>query len=583
MQAGKYRQLFAHLAVAAIGAAALWGGETQAQVISGPPNSAPWGRFDANVIGGNQPGVQSGSAQVGGFISLFDDPEKIFFLDGSSNSNLNSGNWSADIGFGSRFLHQGSGAVLGGNVFYNYRNAETIFGNHGFQTVGFGVEALLEQWAFRSNATFNVGSTQANGLVQGLGTPSYVDQVGGPMGVQNILLSGLQSNFTSALNTVDMNVSRKLDIANAELGAGVYYLSANHGPNSWGVNGTAEAWLTDNLATNVTVSHDNLFDTTVFGGVSVYFGGPRIDADARHASSTSRLWARVQRRRVIPVANYNLPTADQLAHDPDTGDLITVLQVAEIDDLVAAPAVGTDIILVDAGATFTGLDPIVLSEGQRLLSASIAHQVDTAEIGSIQIPETDLGGITTIDMSTGNAVVIANNTEVSGFTITNASGFGDAGIFGSNAVGFDINRNDLSRNYFGVNLSGTNSGTMSSNTAYNNYSGFAISTLSGGTVNGNTAHHNTISGFAIDTLSGGTVSGNTAHHQQFGFNIINLSGGTVSDNAAYEHAALGFNIINLSGGTVSGNTAHGNIVGFYIDTLSGGALSGNTAHHNSLG
>ena len=575
----KYQKLFRRLAATALGAATLWGSEAHAQLITGPANGGPSGRFDSSVIAGNQPGVQTGSAQVGGFVSLFDSPDKIFFLDGSSNNNLETGNWSADIGLGSRFLHQESGAVLGANVFYNYRNASTGYGDFDFQTVGFGFEALLEDWAFRTHAAFDVGSTQNNGLVQGVVTPSYVDATAGPMGVQNILLSGLQNNFASALNSVDLNVSRKLEMANAEVGAGVYYLSANDGPNSWGVNGTAEAWLTDNIASNVTVSHDDLFGTTVYGGVSVHFGGPRVDADARRESVTSRLWARGQRRRVIPVASYNLPAADRRATNPDTGNLVTVLPVGQTDNLVMAPGVMTDIILVDAGTTFTGLAPIVLNEGQRLLSASVLHMVDTAEIGAIQLPGTDLGGMTTIDMSTGNAVVIANNTEVSGFTITNA---GANGIFGDSVTGFDINRNALSGGTFGLRLDGTNSGTVSSNTASGNAAGFLVDTLSGGTVSGNTASGNG-DGFDFGTIFGGTVSGNTASmNTSDGFSINDLSGGTVSDNTASGNTSDGFSINDLFGGTFSGNTASGNTRdGFLIISLFGGTFSGNTASGNT--
>jgi len=558
----KYKKVFTRLAATALGAATLWGSEAHAQLITGPTNGGPRGRFDASEIAGNQPGVQAGSAQVGGFVSLFDDPEKIFYLDGSSNNNLETGNWSADIGLGSRFLHQESGAVLGANVFYNYRNASTGYGDFDFQTVGFGFEALLEDWAFRTHAAFDVGGTQNNGLVQnGMVTPSYVDATAGPMGVQNILLSGLQNNFASALNSVDLNVSRKLEMANAEVGAGVYYLSANDGPNSWGVNGTAEAWLTDNIASNVTVSHDDLFDTTVYGGVSVHFGGPRVDADARRESATSRLWARGQRRRVIPVASYNLPAADRLATDPDTGNLVTVLPVSAMDDLVAAPGMMTDIILVDAGAMFTGLAPIVLNEGQRLLSASVLHMVDTAEIGALPLPGTDLGGMTIIDMSTGNAVVIANNTEVSGFTITNA---GDVGIYGDSVTGFDINHNVLNGANYGLRLAGTNSGMVSDNMASGNtVDGFLINNLSGGTVSGNMASINTGNGFFISTLSGGMVSDNMASGNTiYGFRIGNFTGGntaTFMSNEALNNTLKGYNVLSGTPGTGTGtNTGSGN-------------------------
>ena len=256
-----------------------------------------------------------------------------------------------------------------------------------------------------------------------------------------------------------------------------------------------------------------------------------------------------------------------------------------MDDLVAAPGMMTDIILVDAGAMFTGLAPIVLNEGQRLLSASVLHMVDTAEIGALPLPGTDLGGMTIIDMSTGNAVVIANNTEVSGFTITNA---GDVGIYGDSVTGFDINHNVLNGANYGLRLAGTNSGMVSDNMASGNtVDGFLINNLSGGTVSGNMASINTGNGFFISNLSGGTVSDNTASGNTFdGFFINNLSGGTVSGNMASINTGNGFFISTLSGGMVSDNMASGNTIdGFRIGNFTGGntaTFMSNEALNNTL-
>ncbi len=256
-------------------------------------------------------------------------------------------------------------------------------------------------------------------------------------------------NFDEALDIFDLSVSRKIPSVRSELGAGVYYLSADGGPDTWGVNGTAETWLTSNVAGNVTVSHDDFFDITVYGGVSIYFGGPAIDATSRSESVASRLWSRVQRRSVIPVHNYTTDAPDLLATDEMNGDLITVAQIAMGGDLLNAPNLleddgeFIDIILVDPDTAFSPMGTIALNDDQRLLSADLLHNVDTVEVGLIVIPGSDLGGVSAaITGQDGvDVVTLANNNEVSGFMLT-AIGEAD-GIHGEDVTGFNINRNTI--------------------------------------------------------------------------------------------------------------------------------------------
>lgn len=432
-------------AVAAFASAAMFGGNVDAQWID---NSSSV-RLDAAGMAGSQPGVKDGYYRVGGFLSIFEDSESVLFVDGHGNVNEVLGDWSTDIGIGYR--QDVDGTVLGANAYYNYREDSNGRYDHNFSTLGFGVEALMSDWAVRSNAYVSLDDRGSNGRTATplMGGPDFVPQMGGSMGVSNIRLATQTENWTEALDGFDLNVSRKIPEANLEVGAGVYYLSADEGPSSWGVNGTAEAWLASNIAANVTVSHDDLFDTTVYGGVSIYFGGPSIDAESRSASVSSRLLSRVQRRHVAPVLNYNAAAPDLLATDATSGDLITVAQIAMGGDLLNAPDLleddgdFIDIILVDPGAAFTPMDTIALNDGQRLLSAHLLHTVDTTESGIIDLPESGLGGMSA--MITGSpgfdAITLADGNEVSGFSIV--AGSGESGIFGSDVTGFNINNNVL--------------------------------------------------------------------------------------------------------------------------------------------
>ncbi len=239
----------------------------------------------------------------------------------------------------------------------------------------------------------------------------------------------------------------------AEVGVGVYNLQAGGGARNqaWGPQFRGDLWLTEHIATFANYSYDRVFNHSFNGGVAVYWGGPSVSACARSECSRSRLWAPVQRRHIIPVVNYNEGTPDLLAHDANTGTLITLTHVdgagaaggdgtAEdpYQQLVDASLSGTDIVLVQP-EVYAG-DSIVLSDNQRLLAASKLHAVDTRELGVIDLPGTGLGGTTVIVGSPGDAITIGNNAEVRGFLIAGAAG---NGIFGQNVTGYDINCNTI--------------------------------------------------------------------------------------------------------------------------------------------
>lgn len=411
-------------AAAAFASAAIFAGETQAQFIDYNSLNQSTARLENGLHVGDQPGVRDGYYRVGGFAGLFEDSSSLLFVDGHGNVNFDSGNWSGDFGVGYR---KDVGAmVLGGNAYYNYREYSNGFADHNFSTIGFGAEALMSDWAVRSNAFFAIDDRQSNGRTPNFLVPSLVQQAGADTGVQNILLANQTENFDEALDGFDLNISHKVPSVRSEFGAGVYYLSAGGGPDTWGVNGTLESWFTSNVAGNINVSHDDFFDTTVYGGVSIYFGGPAIDANTRTESVVSRLWSRVQRRHVVPVLNYTTDAPDLFATNPGSGDLITVVQIAQGGDLLNAPnrleADGdfVDIILVDADAVFNPMGTIALNDNQRLLSADRTHFVTTAQVGTIILPESGQGGGSASIVAGGafDTVTIGNNGEVNGFNLS---------------------------------------------------------------------------------------------------------------------------------------------------------------------
>ena len=584
--------------------------------------------------------MKDGYYRVGGFLSIFEDSESVLFIDGHGNVNEVLGDWSTDIGIGYR--QDVGGTVLGGNAYYNYRDISTGANDHNFSTLGFGVEALMSDWAVRSNAYVSLDDRGSNGRTATplIGGPDLVPQMGGSMGVSNIRLATQTENWTEALDGFDLNVSRKIPEANLEVGAGVYYLSADEGPSSWGVNGTAEAWLASNIAANVTVSHDDLFDTTVYGGVSIYFGGPSIDAESRSASVTSRLLSRVQRRHVAPVLNYNAAAPDLLATDSTSGDLITVAQIAMGGDLLNAPDLleddgdFIDIILVDPGAAFTPMDAIALNDGQRLLSAHLLHEIDTTEFGTIDLPESGLGGMPAmITGPTGiDAITLADGNEVSGFSIV--AGAGARGIFGSDVTEFNINNNVLdgatAGGDEGIEIDSSGLASVSGTISDNMISGFDDDGIQidgvdievdflnnmitgnfgdgldidgtgdfSGMIMGNTLSNNDADGLDLDalTISGSIIDNTAIMNGQNGLaidvdNVLMGSVLTITDNMTNLNDVDGifvlFNGDVDSEVLIDGNTADGNgddgisVIAFGMGDILG-VISNNTTNGNESG
>ena len=535
-------------------------------------------RIELGTYPGDSPGVSHGNHRLGAFAPLSNGQDSLLFISGNSNLNDDSGGWSADFGLG--FRRNIDGVVFGANSFFNFREDTNGPIDHSFSTLGFGLEALTDSWAFRSNGYLDLSGRQLNGVTN---DAVYIPQVGGSAGVSNIGLI-TSGHFAEALDGFDVSIARKFPAIHSEIGAGTYFLVAADGPDAWGVNGTVETSLTSNISANLSVSNDGLFDTTLSGGVSIYLGGPNTEIVARSNDANARMWSRVKRRNVSPVVSYSTTLASVRATDPTTGDLITVRQVDTGNNLQAAPALleddaeFVDIILAAPGSVFSPTGSISLNDNQRLLSAHLAHGVDTTEFGPITLPESGLGGAASLinaPLAGGHTIQLGNNDEVSGFNIVAAAARN--GIDGFLATNFDINRNviDGTTNGGFIGIAVGNSfnnvgGIIDQNTASGFVRGAFIEGIDIGTdVVNNTLNNNTNDGLQV--LGTGDFSGN------------------VDNNTLSNNTDSG---IQLASGTISGlynnNTANdngGNGIGITADNVPAAGrldITGNTTDRNGV-
>jgi hypothetical protein len=491
------------------------------------PNTPPevenplWGALAYQIGPGT--GYTTSFSSLEGFAAFSPfDPDAVLFLNGRGMLN-NDSLLASNVGLGYRIFTL-SDLVIGGNVYYDYRDA----GGAEFHQIGAGFEILSRFFDFRGNVYAPVSGRQVlTGEALSAGTLQTVGQtITGPPVFQgfNIVFPGtvtrtLTQNrlrvFKAAMTGFDLEAGAVVPATDERLRAyaGFYHLQAPGSQQAWGARGRLEGYVTPNLALNLTVENDRVFDTTVTLGVAVYFPGIR----ARQAWPTSclrdRLTEPVVRRPQISVTDEQIfdrvstttTTAAVIpAINPATGQPITVEHVnsaaalggngtferpfqslTQVQTSAVAPA---DIIFAWANSNFSG-QSVILQNNQRFLGEGLAHQF-TATQGTFLLPRaTAFTALPVIRSAAQDAVTLANNNEVAGFAIQTAGRNGISGLF---VAGYNIHDNQI------VNSAGSGI--------------FLQDTTGRGLITGNTLSGNALNGIRISNASGAlnvTMSNNT--------------------------------------------------------------------------
>lgn len=128
--------------------------------------------------------------------------------------------------------------------------------------------------------------------------------------------------------------------------------------------------------------------------------------------------------------------------------------------------------------------------------------------------------------------VTANSVNISGFTVSGATGGEQAGIFlNAGVTGSNIHDNILTGNFDGVWLgSGSNNNTFTSNTANSNTEyGMRINSSDGNTLTANTFNLNVIAGIRLkDTITNLALDGNNFTNSPIGIDIAAGAGSVTS-------------------------------------------------------
>lgn len=445
------------------------------------------GRVD--VRGGHLYGYDQGYTNAGLFAPLaLADENSLIFADVRAMVT-NQGKGGANAGVGLRHYDEGLDRVFGASVWYDYDNGHV----KSYSQMGVSLESLGRFWDWRVNGYIPV-SQDKHALA--------VNYNGSIFSGHNILLNQV-TTWEQAYHGFDTEVGGPFPVL-GRYGlngyVGFYYFTGANSSDFTGVSGRIQAQLNEDLSLGVTVTDDHTFGTNT-----------QIQVVATLPDGTPNRWLRPLRvyDRMFQPVNRNYRAIVSTIYDTDqilainpkddlpyfvdhinpnalvSGDGSTENPFNSLANYTAneADKPGVDIIYVQPrldGSSANLNTGITLLTGQRLLSTSVQHMVETPQ-GFIELGGFMGGAAPVLTNSTGDVVVFAdgaNCLEVSGFTITGSTGFN--GISGTNNSFVMINNNTVQGADTGVlltNLSGTFAAGTESSFIDNTFSGNSVDGL----------------------------------------------------------------------------------------------------------
>jgi parallel beta-helix repeat protein len=390
-------------------------GETVVYTYPAPRTVGPL--FSLRHDFGEGVGFRNGFTYLQGFMPIWQRPGRNVAFADVRLINFDDRNlWEWNIGGGYRWLSRCDSFVFGVNAYYD---GNRTFHNN-YHQLGIGAEVLGEFLEFRLN-TYTILGRRQTYLGNTFANPVFV--------ARNIALDRLDY-YETALGGLDLEAGGRIPILrrfDPRAFVGYYHYSGSNTQSVNGIRLRGEAWLTDRVTAHVSLQNDARFDTTLYGGLAMHFGGPR---QRFRGGVVDKLGSRVV-RDVNIVMGQDTYKSKELALDPKTGDPIIVTHAASfaapggdgtverpVQTLPEAQALSApgQIVFAHAGSVFKDFG-ITLQPGQRFLGEGVQH-LFTAKQGSFVLPRATSNTALPVIYGTPDcAVHLANDTEVAGFVM----------------------------------------------------------------------------------------------------------------------------------------------------------------------
>ncbi|QDU52002.1 hypothetical protein Pan110_43720 [Gimesia panareensis] len=467
----------------------------------------------------------------------------------------NRGNLGGTGGIAYRFYNYDTDRIFGFGFYYD-RDDST---NKVFQQSALNVETMGRYWDANANFYVPFGNRQQqldlqfnNGSQRFSGFNILYDQT-------RTIGTAMRGFDTEIGVPVWGQLAQKFE---TRVYAGTYNFQASGIPQVWGWRGRLQAEPLPNVLAELTVTNDDTFKTNVFFNITWTFAGKPEWNKMEKSTQMYRMAERVRRNYNVVIDQSKVVDSGLVAINPATGSPWTVSHVDSqagpggigsvldpyqtIPDAQAGP--DRDIIFTHAGSEYNNVAPITLVSGDRILGEgqSVNHYIDIQGFGSKLLPHSPLYGSPlrpnsllrpTFNDSVGDGVVLASQSEFSGFILNNPTGRGVSGIGVSDVIVNYVDVNDATGE--GIYLSSTTGSLSFDTTNITNSTGDAFVVDGGdpqiryqsGTIT------NTGAGYAvlIQNTTGGSVnmtSSTVVDTSSQGILLSSIGGGAVLDNVS---------------------------------------------------
>ncbi|MBI1313497.1 hypothetical protein GC176_19575 [bacterium] len=426
-------------------------------------------RMDTRIgewLGSTDQGQFSGNALIP---YTFEGSNTIFVFGANGAATYNS-QGAGSLGGGFRRYDPFRNRVYGLTGWWDYDDGNA----RPYQQAGISIESLGRWFDFRANGYIglnrnaNVLSATPTGTVTPTGSS---------------LLADIQQRVESLYSGFNAEVGGPMPILGRygfEAYVGGYYFQAAHDQDATGVSVRLQANVTDDVYLGINVTHDDLFQTKVYGTVTITLPDGRPQTWFRPRSVQSKMLSQVQRRyrvvahqqdRIVQMAATGMTMAPMSGGATASGAGFSIGNVIYVDPEASINGIGT---FENPANTFVGLAAqgpntlfvlrgldhngdgrisdvqgrLTLSDGDVVLSENYinTHPITLfTSAGPVALPMLNPNAVTPIwdNPSGGPIITLANHTEVAGllFDGTTAAGPYATIISGANLEGVSIHDN----------------------------------------------------------------------------------------------------------------------------------------------